>query len=396
MSQADRWQLPEGVEEILPGDARRLEQLRRKVLDQFHCWGYEQVTPPLVEYTDSLLIGTERDLEKLTLKVTDQLTGRLMGLRADMTPQIARMDAHSYCQDGPSRFSYAGSVLHARPRSLMANRTPVQIGVELYGVAGLDGDIEVTSLLLETLKQSGIQQAHLDLGHVGVYRCLVEEAGFSEQQQQQLFDLLQLKAVTEIEQWLQANLAGTEALPWFQALAALSGGREVLDQAREALAEAPAEIGAAIDELDAVAEVLQQRYPNVELYFDLSEVRGYHYHCGIVFAAYTPGHGEAIANGGRYDYIGEVFGRGRPATGFSADLQQLVRLGTGQGGESEDGIFVTAEAAENAELWAEAQVLRSKGERVVFALGDEAVSPQALGCNRELVKTDGSFEIKPL
>ncbi|MFL0797639.1 MAG: ATP phosphoribosyltransferase regulatory subunit [Cellvibrionaceae bacterium] len=389
MSQADRWQLPEGVEEILPGDARRLEQLRRKVLDLFHSWGYEQVTPPLVEYTDSLLIGTERDLEKLTLKVTDQLTGRLMGLRADMTPQIARMDAHSWCQEGPSRFSYAGNVLHARPRSLMANRTPVQVGVELYGVAGLDGDIEITSLLLDTLAQVGIEQGHLDLGHVGIYRCLVEEAGLSDSQQNELFDLLQLKASTEVQQWLSNNLAGTESLAWFQSLAQLSGGREVLEKAREQFAEAPAEIAAAIDELDVVAEVLAQRYPNTELYFDLSEVRGYHYHSGIVFAAYVPGHGEAVANGGRYDYIGEVFGRGRPATGFSADLQQLMRLGSDDESQR-GGIFVSGE---DAELWAEAQKLRVQGERVIFALGEDVSSD---GCDRQLVKTESGFEIKPL
>ncbi len=389
MSQADRWQLPEGVEEILPGEARRLEQLRRRVLDLFHCWGYEQVTPPLLEYTDSLLIGTERDLEKLTLKVTDQLTGRLMGLRADMTPQIARMDAHSWCQDGPSRFSYAGNVVHARPRSLMANRTPVQVGVELYGVASLDGDIEITSLLLETLAQSGIEQSHLDVGHVGIYRCLVDEAGLNGSQQNELFDLLQLKASTEIQQWLDKNLEGSDALAWFKSLAQLAGGREVLDQAREKFADAPAEIAAAIDELELVAEVLAQRYPNTELYFDLSEVRGYHYHCGIVFAAYVPGHGEAVANGGRYDYIGEVFGRGRPATGFSADLQQLMRLGATENMQS-NGIFVSGE---DAALWGEAQKLRQQGERVIFALGEDASTD---GCDRQLIKTDGGFEVKPL
>lgn len=389
MSRVNRWQLPEGVAELLPSDARRLETLRRQVLDLFTSWGYEQVIPPLVEFTDSLLIGTADDLERLTVTMTDQLTGRQMGLRADMTPQIARIDAHSYCQPGPSRFSYVGTVVHARPRSLLANRTPTQAGVELYGVADLKGDVEIISLLLETLQSSGVAQTHLDLGHAAILRALTREADFTPEQELDFLELLQGKAKAELQAWIARCGAGVQLRAWLAALPDLAGGTEVLAEAREVFKGAPAAVIDAIDELESVAAVLGSRYPGARLYFDLGEVRGYHYHSGVVFAGYVPGFGEAVANGGRYDNVGEVFGRGRPATGFSVDLAVLMRLSLHEEGLP-SGIWVKDDGS--AELWAEVQRLRAGGEQVIFSFADE----QPRGCDRQLLNSGKGFELRAL
>ncbi|MHA6492343.1 ATP phosphoribosyltransferase regulatory subunit [Pseudomonas borbori] len=393
MATVDRWLLPDGIEEVLPPEAARIEVARRQVLDLFQRWGYEFVVTPHIEYLDSLLTGAGQDLDLRTFKVVDPLSGRQMGFRADITPQVARIDAHTLRREGPSRLCYAGSVLHAQPRALTTSRSPIQVGAELYGDASPASDVEVISLLVDTLELAQVPDVHMDLGHVGIYRGLARAAGLSGEVEQQLFDALQRKAMDEIG-------ALTESLPpalgkMLQALAELCGGRDVLDLARACLVEAPDDVHAALDELLAIADTLSLRYPELPLYFDLGELRGYHYHTGVVFAAFVPGMGQSIAQGGRYDDIGADFGRARPATGFSTDLKTLVTLGQMQLGDLPAGIW--APDSHDVYLWQAVKRLRGDGERVVQALPEQALSDaQLAGCDRQLVLRDGRWQVVPL
>jgi ATP phosphoribosyltransferase regulatory subunit len=391
MTIADRWLLPDGVEELLPAQAERAERLRRDLLDLFRGWGYRLVMPSLLEFTDSLLVGLGSDVDLLTFKVTDQLSGRTMGIRADITPQVARIDAHSLRQDGPVRLCYAGSVLHTRPKTLMASRSPIQIGVEFYGDAGLASDGEVVLLMLETLRVAGLAELTLDVGHVGIYRALVRAAALTDAAEQELFDALQRKAGAEIEAVLRRAVRDDRTRGWLQALTRLQGDVGVLARARTELAEAPAEVSAALDELAAIAALVQTRLPGVNLYFDLSELRGYHYHTGLVFAALVPGWGQAVANGGRYDHVGEVFGRARPATGFSTDLKALIALS--QHDTTADGSAIAAPCDDDLELWRAVQALRAQGEQVIALLPGQSVAD---GCSRQLVLRDGRWQIAAL
>ena len=390
MNQEEQWLLPDGVEEVLPGRARAIEQLRRQTLDLYQRWGYELVFPPLIEFLESLLNGAGRDLERETFKITDQLTGRLMGVRADITPQVARMDAHSLRRNTPSRLCYCSSALRTRPVVAGATRLPYQLGVELFGHAGTDSDLEVISLLVETLALAGLaQQVVLDLGHVGLFRGLIEACDLSDAEQNQLEDIYVRKARVELDSFLAEralpdNVArALAALPW------LAGGVEVLSQARGLLKDFPAAL-AALDELAILADVLTAR--GVTLHLDLGELRGYHYHTGCVFAAYLAGESEPVAKGGRYDHIGEVFGRARPATGFSADLKMLaaqtdvaVADGILAEGSLQDSIFADTVTA-----------LREQGERVVLALPGADNEPRELGCGRKLVPGDNGWVIKDI
>ena len=392
MTTADRWLLPDGVEELLPAQAGRAEQLRRQLLDLYHSWGYELVMPPLLEFTDSLLVGLGSDVDLLTFKVTDQLTGRAMGIRADITPQVARIDAHSLRREGPVRLCYAGSVLHTRPKSLMASRSPIQVGVEFYGDAGLASDSEVVLLMLETLRVAGLGEITLDLGHVGIYRALVAASALDNALEQALFDALQRKARAEIDAILADARFGERERGWFADLSQLQGDINILEQARQRFADAPAEVLAAIDELAAVAAVVRARLPAVRLYFDLSELRGYHYHTGLVFAALVPGWGQAVANGGRYDHVGEAFGRARPATGFNTDLKALITLVSGADEPARNAILAPAD--DDIELWRLAQQLRAAGERVINALPGQR---SAAECDRQLCRDpDGRWRVVPV
>jgi ATP phosphoribosyltransferase regulatory subunit len=391
MTTADRWLLPDGVEELLPAQAERAEQLRRDLLDLFRSWGYRLVMPSLLEFTDSLLVGLGSDVELLTFKVTDQLSGRTMGIRADITPQVARIDAHSLRQDGPVRLCYAGSVLHTRPKSLMASRSPIQIGVEFYGDAGLASDSEIVLLMLETLHTAGLSEITLDLGHVGIYRALVQSAALTDSDEQELFDALQRKAAAEVNAVLQRAVRDERLRGWLTALSQLQGDVSVLSRARTSLVGAPAEVRVAIDELAAIAAIVQARLPAVRLYFDLSELRGYHYHTGLVFAALVSGWGQAVANGGRYDHVGEVFGRARPATGFSTDLKALIAL---TGATELDSVgAILAPADDDIELWRAVQALRASGEEVINALPQQ---PAPENCDRQLALRDGRWQVVAL
>ncbi len=393
MATVDRWLLPDGIEEVLPPEAALIETARRRVLDLFQCWGYEFVVTPHIEYLDSLLTGAAQDLDLRTFKVTDPLSGRLMGFRADITPQVARMDAHSLRREGPSRLCYAGSVLHAKPRALTTSRSPIQLGAELYGDASPASDVEVISLMLDTLALAEVPDVHMDLGHVGIYRGLASAAGLSGEAEQRLFDALQRKAVDEVAE-LTAALSPTLA-GMLRSLVDLCGGREVLDLAQACLVEAPDDVHLALDELIAIADALSLRYPELPLYFDLGELRGYHYHTGVVFAAFVPGLGHSIAQGGRYDDIGADFGRARPATGFSTDLKSLVTLGDMRLDEPLSGIW--APDSHDLPLWQVIQRLRQEGQRVVQALpGQAETAAREASCDRQLLLRDGRWQVVAL
>lgn len=326
-SNVDRWLLPEGIEEILPPDAAKLESVKRKLLDLYISWGYRQVFPPLAEYLESLLTGVGNDLSLQTFKLTDQLNGRMMGLRADMTPQVARIDAR-YCQNeadlsAANRLCYVGEVLKTKPESLLDGRNPMQIGIELFGCSNVAADIEVATLMLTSLATCGLEAVHLDLGHVAIYRALSSAAQLDPSADKALRDIFQRKAVPELQEFVASHVDNEELKQAFLALATLSGDRKVLHEACDYLANYPEAIDA-IHDLEVIADQMSARFPQVSLYFDLGELRGYNYHTGVVFSAYTQGHGQAIANGGRYDYVGEVFGVARAATGFSIDLVPLL------------------------------------------------------------------------
>ncbi|MCC5811834.1 MAG: ATP phosphoribosyltransferase regulatory subunit [Ectothiorhodospiraceae bacterium] len=378
----NRWLLPEGVGELLPPEALALEQLRRQVLDTYWGWGYELVFPPVIEYLDSLLIGTGADLELQTFKLTDQLTGRLMGVRADMTPQAARIDAHKLRREEPVRLCYVGTVLQARPDGPGGSRNPVQVGAELYGYGGVEGDVEIIDLMLETLYLAGAEEIHLDLGHVGIYRAMARDAGLAPELEKRLFEALQRKAAGEIRELLE-HLPDRAAADRIAGLASLNGGVEVLDQAGAYLSDAGEEVLQAMRRLWALASALESRHPEVTLHFDLAELAGYQFHTGVVFAAFVPGNGKEVARGGRYDDIGRVFGRARPATGFSADLKALLDLGAAQSA-AEQPPAVLAPWSDDAALQRRIRELRTHGERVVVALPGRDDSPQALGCDRLL------------
>ncbi len=393
MATIDRWLLPDGIEEVLPPEAARIETARRRVLDLFQCWGYELVITPHVEFLESLLIGAGQDLDLKTFKVVDPLSGRQMGLRADITPQVARVDAHTLRREGPSRLCYAGSVLHAKPQALATSRSPIQLGAELYGDSSTSSDLEVISLMLETLILADVPDLHMDLGHVGIYRGLARAAGLSGDAEQRLFDALQRKAMDEIAA-LTADVEPALA-SMLRALARLCGGRETLDAAREVLAGAPAPVLQALDGLAHIAEQLAMRYPELPLYFDLGELRGYHYHTGVVFAVFVPGVGQSIAQGGRYDDIGADFGRARPATGFSTDLKTLVRLGNAELAGPSAGVW--APYSTDPALWQAIRRLREQGERVVQALdGQQGDAAPGVGCDRQLLLQEGFWVVTPL
>lgn len=389
MTSVDRWQLPDGIEEVLPVQAATAEQLRRRLLDLYRSWGYQLVIPPLMEFTESLLIGLGKDLDLLTFKLTDQLSGRAMGIRADITPQVARIDAHSLAEPGVTRLCYAGSTLHTRPKSLLASRSPIQLGAELYGDNSLAADVEIVRLMLATLEAAGLGDAGitLDLGHVGVYRAVLASAGLSEEQEQTVFDALQRKSIPD----LQLALDGVDAASadMIIALVDLHGDESVLANARELFADRAPDALAAVDALQEVATDIRRQRAELDIYFDLAELRGYHYHTGIVFAAYVPGHGEALANGGRYDNVGEVFGRARPATGFASDLKALLAL-VPPVGDTRGAISMPD--SDDPALAAIVNTLRASGEIVINCLSTEP-DPR---CDRQLSEEDGQWQVRAI
>jgi ATP phosphoribosyltransferase regulatory subunit len=389
----DRWLLPEGIEEILPPAAMRLERLRRRLLDLYAGWGYELVIPPLIEFLESLLTGAGDDLELQTFKLTDQLSGRMMGVRADMTPQVARIDVHLLKRHGPVRLCYIGKVLRTRADGFGGSRSPYQAGVELYGHRGHESDLEVLSLMLETLAVAGVGGAHLDLGHVAIFRELARRAGLDREREALLFEALQRKALPEIRQQLAAWAPPAPYDGLLLALAELNGGPDVLDAADARLAAAGPVVLDALATLRRLIVALRRQWPELPIHVDLAELRGYHYHTGVVFAAYVPGQGQAVAQGGRYDEIGQVFGRARPATGFSTDLATLLLLGSTPDAVS-GGIYAPAVA--DIGLDRRVAELRGRGERVIRELPGAALEPDDWGCDRILAQREGEWVVTPL
>jgi ATP phosphoribosyltransferase regulatory subunit len=375
------------MEEVLPAQAEAVEHLRRTLLDLYRSWGYRLVIPPLVEFTESLLVGLGEDLDLLTFKLTDQVSGRALGVRADITPQVARIDAHSLAETGVTRLCYAGSTLHTRPKSLMASRSPIQLGAELYGDDSLGADVEIVRLMLATLETAGLVGVTLDLGHVGIYEAVLAEAALSREQERTVFEALQRKSAPDL------RLALVNVEPKMAALIVdlvdLHGDETVLDTARALFAETVPDALAAIDALQEVACDIRRQSPGLDIYFDLSELRGLHYHTGLVFAAYVPGFGRALANGGRYNDVGAVFGRARPATGFATDLKALMVVApianTGPGA-------ISMPDADDPALELRVRELRSEGEVVINCLSG-APHPQ---CDRHLVEVQGQWQVQSL
>ena len=390
MANQERWLLPEGIEEILPDEARRLEQLRRRLLDLFGTWGYELVMPPLIEYLDALLTGTGHDLDLQTFKLTDQLTGRLMGVRADMTPQAARIDAHYLKRECPVRLCYVGNVLRTRPDAFAGSRELLQLGAELFGHPGPESDIEIARLMLAALMTAGLHDLHLDLGHVGVFRALASEALLPEALENDLFETLQRKARTQVEALLATSDAPAGTKTMLAALVDLNGGAETLVRARELLKNAPRAVHEALGKLENVANAVA--HLGIPVYFDLAELRGYRYYTGVVFSAFVPGQGQAVAQGGRYDGIGRAFGRARAATGFSTDLRRLLRLAPVEDVGSKG---ILAPHAGTHGLDEKIATLRAAGECVVTRLPGDPSSARALGCDRVLVEQGGQWMVQP-
>ena len=389
---ANRWQLPDGVNELLPDDAWRVETLRRQIMDNAWRWGYELVMPPMIEYLDSLLTGTGETLDLQTFKIIDQHNGRSLGIRADMTPQVARMDAHALQRNVPSRFFYTGSVLRARTDGAGSSRTPLQFGAELFGHSGPDSDAEIIQLMLDNVMRAGplLNELLLDVGHVGVYRSLIDEAGLPADLERQLFQGLIRGSRPEVTAMLQ-SCEPTPAIVKFtahiNALMQLSGSHQaVLEKARSQLAGAGPQVSTALDNLQSVIAKVLMVYPELTIHIDLAELRGFSYHTGILFTLYNDT-GIDLARGGRYDAIGEAFGQARPATGFSGDLIALSlahRPDISPLNAALSGIWVNAaDASDSAQ---QVSQLRSQGERVVSALSGSLLQPGDCQCDRQLVR----------
>lgn len=380
------WLLPEYIEDIMPAEAARLETIRRQLLDLFKVNGYQYVIPPTLEYVESLLTGTGHDLDLATFKVVDQLTGRLMGLRADTTPQAARIDAHMLNHQGVSRLCYAGTVLRTSPRGLARSREPFQLGAELFGHAGVESDVEVQRLMIQALTLIGVEQLHIDYSHVAIFESLIEAGNINQSLENELHEALLNKdksLIAELTQDLDSTVKQALIL-----LTDLNGGVEVLKRAEETLPALP-KIRSAIDDLRHIA---QQLAPfDVEISFDLSELRGYHYHSGIVFAAYAQDFAGALALGGRYDEVGVAFGRARPATGFSMDLRSVVSAS--QGHTITAGILAPADDA--SDLNEKINSLRAQGEIVIQALPGDHTSMHELNCNRVIENKAGEWQVVP-
>ncbi len=388
--QSERWLLPEGMEEVLPPRAWLMERLRRDILDLFHAWGYDLVIPPFVEYPESLLTGTGRDLDLDTFRFTDPASGRQLGVRADITPQVARIDAHELGLEGAARLCYLGTVLHARSRGYAGTRAPLQIGAEIFGHQGVESDAEILQLMLEALALAGVGDCYLDLGHVGIFRRLAREAGLDGGQEQTLFEALQRKAIPELEDLVSSfGVAGPQGERLWR-LAELNGS-DALERGRRVLAGAGGEVMEAIDHLERLAEHLGRVLPGVPVHYDLAELRGYGYKTGVVFAAFVPGSGQEIARGGRYDAVGEVFGRARPAVGFSSDLKTLVAAGAGLEARYPQAPAVWAPALDDAALRERVAALRAAGRRVIQGLPGQT-APE--GAVEVLASVDGDWRIQ--
>lgn len=376
------WVLPENIEDILPPVAQGIEHTRAKLLELFRVHGYELVIPPMLEYLESLLTGTGHDLDLRTFKLVDQLSGRMMGVRADITPQVARIDAHLLNRRGVTRLCYAGSVLHTRPRGLDATREPLQIGAEIYGHGGIESDLEIQRLLAKALVVCGVADARLDIGHVAVFRAICRHGHVATELESEIYEGLAAKDLSALRTATKGLSAATRKA--LLSLPELYGDAAVLDRARRALPDYP-EIRMALRDLKVLSHNV-----NLPVSVDLADLRGYHYHSGVAFAAYAPATSGAVALGGRYDEVGKAFGRARPATGFSMDLRGLAATLPG------DGVTrrIRAPHSDDAALASLVRRLRSAGEIVVVELPGHAAVRKELACDSEVVKRRGRWVVR--
>jgi ATP phosphoribosyltransferase regulatory subunit len=385
----NRWLLPEDIADVLPAQARKVETLRRAILDLYQSYGYELVAPPILEFLDSLLTGTGSDLNLQTFKLVDQLSGRTLGLRADITPQVARIDAHLLNRAGVTRLCYAGSVAHVRTPVGSSAREELQLGAEIYGCATWEADFEAISLLLKTLGLAGLNKVYLDLSHAGILTGILDGQNLDKESIEALYDLLQSKDRPRLSQWATSLPANTaQAL---LALTELNGPcAEVIAKAKKILPKHAA-IDQALSDLERLLAVVSNLSNGLELSIDLSDLRGYQYHSGVMFAAYVEKLPQPIARGGRYDHVGLAFGRPRPATGFSLDLLTLANLSP----QYVRQLAIAAPWLDDAALNAAIAQLRSTGEIVIQVLTGTTVEAAEYECDRELVKQGNSWKVVP-
>ncbi len=379
------WLLPENIADVLPSEARKTEELRRALLDNFRRFGYELVMPPMLEYVESLMPFPDQDMDLRMFKLVDQLSGRTMGLRADMTIQVARIDAHLLNRKAVTRLCYAGSVLHARPSGFHTTREPLQIGAEIYGHAGLEADIEIQSLALASVQRAGLSRVTLDLSHNAILHAILDDDAQARRHHAEIVGLLRAKDLPG----LKAFAAGFAA-PVRDALAALislHGDLSVLERAQAQLPAKPA-IRQALDELALLAAAAG----DVRVNIDLADLSGYQYESGAMFALYVEGLPNAVARGGRYDHVGEAFGRARPATGFSMDLREVARLMPAAAPAS----AIRAPWGREPALTEFIAALRGQGEIVIQRLPGEDNGEQEFDCNREIVAEGGKYTVRTL
>jgi ATP phosphoribosyltransferase regulatory subunit len=383
------WLLPEHIADVLPAQARRIEELRRALLDVARGYGCELVMPPLLEHLESLLSGTGTDLNLKTFKLVDQLSGRTLGVRADTTPQVARIDAHLLNRNGVARLCYCGPVLHTRPQGLHATREPLQFGAEIYGHAGLEADLEVQELALDCLRRAGVGELALDLGDARIVRGLLSGIAVDDARLAALLAALGAKDGATLRGLVDGFDARTRIA--LESLLRLYGGADVLDAAARELPQHPL-IAKALADLRALAEHLRVTHPEVQIGFDLADLSGYAYYSGPRFALYARAAHDAVARGGRYDEVGAVFGRNRPAVGFSLDLKALVALGAPQRSAS----AIRAPWSEDAALRSAIRRLREGGETVVCMLPGHEHEADEFACDRELVAVAGRWVVRAI
>lgn len=388
-----KWLLPESIDDILPDEARCLEAMRRRILDLFDSWGYELVNPPLVEFLESLVAPDEDELLLQTFKLTDQLSGKTLGVRADITPQIARIDTHALSRNKINRLCYCGTVIKTKPESVGASRSPVQFGAEVYGHDGVGSTLEIIRLMLSTLKLIGVKRSLLSLGHVGIYLELIKAAKLSATQNTELIPLLHSKAKHEIHAYLKQAQIPNHRIAWFTDLSDLYGGIGVLEEARSRYSTISDKMMLLLDELQVVADKLSSDTDRI--LFDLSELPYYHYEAGIVFSAFVLDIKQEVARGGCYDGVGEPFGDARPAVGFSGDMKLFLDIDKNHATNTQPNkISIFAPRAQDPELQALIETTRENGDRVVIQLGDEQA--QDCGCNARFIKSDNRWTIETI
>jgi len=386
----NRWILPEGVEELLPEQASRVESLRRSLLDEFATWGYQLVMPPFVEFAESLLLDENPELNVQTFKVVDRTSGKTLGVRADITPQIARINAHSMDVSGVNRLCYAGSVLHSTPKSPLASRSPIQVGCELFGNSDVTADIEVISLMISTLKVAGVQNITLDLGHVAIISTLLDSTEANELEREQICVALAKKSIDELKSALEGLAINAKLRAAIVSAASIVGGRESTARLKEALLGLSPTIDQALDELSYVQKVIAERFVDVELFIDVTQMRGFGYHTGIVYSALTPSIGEPLAVGGRYDALSERFGRACPSTGFNCNLKALLAF-VEQIAPQDNRVFLPVEHSRAA--WHFVVELRSQGWEVIEGTKDSSPSEEQYRCSHIVCKCGTEWKL---